>query len=163
MDVDQKLEELSILVEEAKSVPLSASCMVNRAAVLDLIDDIRDALPSSLSDADQLLAEREAVVAEGRREAERLIAEARERQMEMLSQHEVYLVAVAESEALRAETLDEVTRMRRETDDYIDARLATFEITLHKTLSAVERGRDKLRGQAELEDEYLEEDGPIPD
>ena len=57
MDVDQKLEELSVLVEEAKAVPLSASCMVNRAVVLDLIDDIRDALPSSLSDADQLLAE----------------------------------------------------------------------------------------------------------
>ncbi|MFZ4510139.1 MAG: hypothetical protein ACOYNJ_04175 [Candidatus Nanopelagicales bacterium] len=162
MDVDQKLEELSVLVEEAKSVPLSASCMVNRAVVLDLIDDIRDALPSSLSDADQLLAEREAVVSEGRREADRLIAEAREEQLRMLSQHEVYLVAVAESEALRGETFDEVTRMRRETDDYIDARLATFEITLHKTLSAVERGRDKLRGQAELEEEYDEDEGPIP-
>ncbi|MFM1965809.1 MAG: hypothetical protein RL134_1534 [Actinomycetota bacterium] len=164
MDVDQKLEELSTLVEEAKAVPLSASCMVNRAVVLDLIDDIRDALPSSLSDADQLLAEREAVVAEGRREADRLIAEAREEQLRMLSQHEVYLVAVAESEALRAETLDEVTRMRRETDDYIDARLATFEITLHKTLAAVERGRDKLRGQAEFDDDYPEDEGgPIPD
>ena len=163
MDVDQKLEELSVLVEEAKAVPLSASCMVNRAAVLDLIDDIRDALPSSLSDADQLLAEREAVVAEGRREADRLIAEAREEQLRMLSQHEVYLVAVAESEALRAETLDEVTRMRRETDDYIDARLATFEITLHKTLAAVERGRDKLRGQAEFEEEYVDDEGPIPE
>jgi cell division septum initiation protein DivIVA len=163
VDVDQKLEELSVLVEEAKAVPLSASCMVNRAVVLDLIDDIRDALPSSLSDADQLLAEREAVVSEGRREADRLIAEAREEQLRMLSQHEVYLVAVAESEALRGETFDEVTRMRRETDDYIDARLATFEITLHKTLSAVERGRDKLRGQAELEEEYAEDEGPIPD
>jgi F0F1-type ATP synthase membrane subunit b/b' len=164
VDVDQKLEELSTLVEEAKAVPLSASCMVNRAVVLDLIDDIRDALPSSLSDADQLLAEREAVVAEGRREADRLIAEAREEQLRMLSQHEVYLVAVAESEALRAETLDEVTRMRRETDDYIDARLATFEITLHKTLAAVERGRDKLRGQAEFDDDYPEDEGgPIPD
>ena len=163
MDVDQKLEELSILVEEAKAVPLSASCMVNRAVVLDLIDDIRDALPSSLSDADQLLAEREAVVAEGRLEADRLIALAREQQLQMLSQHEIYLVAVAESEALRAETLDEVTRMRRETDDYIDARLATFEITLHKTLAAVERGRDKLRDQAHIEEEYLEGDGPIPE
>ncbi|MGA1667698.1 MAG: hypothetical protein ACO4AK_03740 [Candidatus Nanopelagicales bacterium] len=163
MDVDQKLEELSILVEEAKAVPLSASCMVNRAAVLDLIDDIRDALPSSLSDADQLLAEREAVVSEGRRDAERLIAEAREQQMQMLSQHEIYLVAVAESEALRAETFDEVTRMRRETDDYIDARLATFEITLHKTLAAVERGRDKLRGQSEFDEEFADDGGPIPD
>ncbi len=163
MDVDQKLEELSVLVEEAKAVPLSASCMVNRTVVLDLIDDIRDVLPSSLSDADQLLAEREAVVAEGRREADRLIAQAREEQLRMLSQHEVYLVAVAESEALRAETFDEVTRMRRETDDYIDARLATFEITLHKTLAAVERGRDKLRDQAEFEEDYAEDEGPVPD
>lgn len=162
MDVDQKLEELSVLIEEAKAVPLSASCMVNRAVVLDLIDDIRDALPSSLSDADQLLAEREAVVAEGRIEADRLIADAREEQLRMVSQHEVYLVAVAESEALRAETFEEVTRMRRETDDYIDARLATFEITLHKTLAAVERGRDKLRDQAEVEEEYDEDEGPVP-
>lgn len=162
MDVDQKLEELAVMIEEAKAVPLSASCMVNRAVVLDLIDDIREALPSSLSYADQLLAEREALVAEGRREADRLIAEAREEQVRMLSQHEVYLVAVAESEALRADTEDEVTRMRHETDDYIDARLATFEITLHKTLAAVERGRDKLRGQVEEQEEFDDVDGPIP-
>ena len=160
MDVDEKLDELAQIMEQAKAVPLSASCMVNRAQVLDLIEDIRDALPSSLSDADQLLAEREAVVAEGRLEADRLIAQAREEQVRMLSQHEIYLVAVAESEAIRAETEEETYRMRRETDDYIDARLATFEITLHKTLSAVERGRDKLRGQAE--EDLLEGEEPLP-
>ena len=160
MDVDQRLDELAQMVEQAKAVPLSASCMINRAHVLDVIEDIRDALPRSLSDADQLLAEREAVVAEGRLEAQRLIAEAREEQIRMLSQHEIYLVAVAEAEALRAETEDETTRMRRETDDYIDARLATFEITLHKTLPAVERGRDKLRGQAE--EDYIDDDQPLP-
>ena len=159
MDVDQRLDELAQIVEQAKAVPLSASCMVNRAQVLDLIDDIRDALPRSLSAADDLLAEREAVVAEGRREADLLIAQAREEQIRMLSQHEIYLVAVAEAEAIRAETEDETTRMRHETDDYIDARLATFEITLHKTLAAVERGRDKLRGQ--VEEEFVEE-GPLP-
>ncbi len=42
MDVDEKLEELAQLVEEAKSVPLSTSCMVNRAQVLDLIEEIHD-------------------------------------------------------------------------------------------------------------------------
>ncbi|MFM7596780.1 MAG: hypothetical protein ACKO70_00150 [Actinomycetota bacterium] len=160
MDVDQRLDELAQMVEQAKAVPLSASCMVNRAQVLDVIEDIRDALPRSLSDADQLLAEREAVVAEGRLEAQRLIAEAREEQVRMLSQHEIYLVAVAEAEALRAETEEETDRMRRETDDYIDARLATFEITLNKTLTAVERGRDKLRGQ--VEEDYIEDDQPLP-
>ena len=42
MDVDQRLEELAILIEEAKAVPLSASCMDNRAQVLDMIEDISE-------------------------------------------------------------------------------------------------------------------------
>ena len=78
MDVDEKLEELAQLVEEAKSVPLSTSCMVNRAQVLDLIEEIHDLLPEALTHADHLLADRSAVVDEGRREADRMIAEARE-------------------------------------------------------------------------------------
>lgn len=161
MDVDEKLEELAQLVEEAKSVPLSASCMVNRMQVLDLIEEIHDLLPESLTHADHLLADRTAVVEEGRREAEILIMEAREEQQRMLSQHEVYLVAVAEAEALRAETAAECERMRRETDDYIDAKLATFEIALHKTLTAVERGRDKIRGASP--DEIDGGDEPLPE
>jgi cell division septum initiation protein DivIVA len=148
MDVDEKLEELAQLVEEAKSVPLSASCMVNRAQVLDLLDEIHDLLPESLTHADHLLADRTAVVEEGRREADEILAQAREEQQRMLSEHELYLVAVAEAEALRAETAADCERMRQETDDYIDAKLANFEIALHKTLTAVERGRDKIRGAA---------------
>jgi hypothetical protein len=37
--------------------------------------------------------------------------------------------------------------MRLQTEDYVDAKLANFEVVLHKTLSAVERGREKLRGR----------------
>lgn len=79
----------------------------------------------------------------------------------MLSQHEVYLVAVAEAEAIRAETAAECDRMRRETDDYIDAKLATFEIALHKTLTAVERGRDRIRG--DVDEEIHGGDEPLPE
>lgn len=161
MDVDEKLEELAQLVEEAKSVPLSASCMVNRAQVLDLLDEIHDLLPESLTHADHLLADRTAVVEEGQREADEILAQAREEQQRMLSEHEVYLVAVAEAEALRAETAAECERMRQETDDYIDSKLANFEIALHKTLTAVERGRDKIRG-ANPED-FHGGDEPLPE
>lgn len=162
MDVDEKLEELAVIIEQAKAVPLSASCMVNRGQILDLIEEIRELLPESLSDADHLLAEREAVVDEGRREADRLIAAAREEQVRMLSQHEVYQVAVAEAEAIRLEVQDETERMRQETDDYVDGKLATFEVALHKTLQAVERGREKLRGEVP-EVELREGDEVLPD
>lgn len=48
---------------------------------------------------------------------------------------------------MRAEAVEETIRMRMETDDYIDAKLATFEIALNKTLQTVDRGRERLRAQ----------------
>jgi F0F1-type ATP synthase membrane subunit b/b' len=147
VDVQERLDELTVLIEDAKAVPLSASCMVNRAQVLDLIEEIRQLLPESVARADELLADREAVVQDGRREADRILERARSEADRMVSEHEVYLAAVAESQALRSEVSDETMRMRTETDDYIDAKLAGFEITLEKTLQTVERGRERLRAQ----------------
>jgi hypothetical protein len=65
----------------------------------------------------------------------------------MVSEHEVYLAAVQEANELHRATAQETAHMRKETDDYIDAKLATFEITLQKTLQTVDRGRDRLRSQ----------------
>ena len=147
MDVQERLDELQVLIEDAKAMPLSASCLVNRTQVLDLIEEIRQLLPESVHRADELLADREAVVQDGRREADRILERARTEADRMVSEHEVYLAAVAESQALRADVAAETARMRQETDDYIDAKLATFEITLQKTLQTVDRGRDRLRSQ----------------
>ena len=147
MDVQERLDELAVLVEDAKSVPLSASCVLNRAQVLDLIEEIRQLLPESVMRADELLADREAVVQDGRREADRILERARGEADRMISEHEVYLAAVSEADALRHDSLQETARMRQETDDYIDSKLATFEITLHKTLQTVDRGRERLRSQ----------------
>ena len=147
MDVQERLDELTVMVEDAKSMPLSASCVLNRSQLLDVIDEIRQLLPESVYRADELLADREAVVQDGRREADRILEQARAQADRMVSEHEVYLAAVAESNSLRSEAATETARMRQETDDYIDAKLATFEITLQKTLQTVDRGRERLRSQ----------------
>lgn len=65
----------------------------------------------------------------------------------MVSEHEVYLAAVSEADAIRRAVEAETAAMRHETDNYIDAKLATFEITLQKTLQTVDRGRERLRAQ----------------
>jgi cell division septum initiation protein DivIVA len=157
VDVQERLDELAVLIEDAKAMPLSASCIVNRAQVLDLIGEIRQLLPESVHRADELLADREAVVQDGRREADRILERARADADRLVSEHEVYLAAVAESEALTRYTQGETARMRQETDDYIDAKLATFEITLQKTLQTVDRGRDRLRSQ------MYQELAPLPE
>ncbi|MBI1377744.1 MAG: hypothetical protein GC157_09730 [Frankiales bacterium] len=154
MDVHDKLDELSTLVEGARAMPMSASCVVNRGQVLDLLDDVRALLPHSLAQADDLLGNREDIVAAAREEAEGILADARRHAAEMVSEHEVYRAAVAEAES---------ARMRRETDDYVDAKLANFEVALHKTIAAVQKGRDKIRGRHDFEElAGHEDDRPLP-
>lgn len=161
MDVHDKLDELCALVENARAMPMSASCVVNRGQVLDLLDEVRALLPSSLAQADDVLAEREGIVAAARVSAADILAQADEEARARVSEHEVYRAAVAEADAVRAEADLEAERMRRETDDYVDAKLANFEVALHKTLTAVQKGRDKIRGRQAYDD--LGEDlAPLP-
>ena len=152
MDVHDKLDDLSSMVENARAMPMSASCVVNRGHVLDLLDEVRALLPDSLAQADDVLADREDLLAAARGEAEQIILEARGHARELVGEHEIYRAAVAEADAVRADADAEAARMRRETDDYVDAKLANFEVALHKTIAAVQKGRDKIRGRHDFDE-----------
>jgi len=93
VDVHDKLDELAAVIENARSMPMSASCVVNRGEVLGLLEELRELLPEEFRHAEMLLQDREAVVDEGSREATRLIAEARAEQARLVSQSEVLLEA----------------------------------------------------------------------
>jgi len=150
-DVDRKLEQLAELVENARAMPMSASCIVNRTEVLSLIDELRALMPSEVREAQFLLGDRESVISEGRVEADAIIAAAHVERARLVSETEVMTLATAESERVVAEARDEAASMRREVDDYVDQKLATFEVVLTKTLTAVERGRERLHGRIDAD------------
>lgn len=151
MDVHTKLDEITTLVEHARAMPMSASCIVNRAEVMTLLEELRALLPEEFDLAEQLLAGRDQVVAEGRDEADQIIAAAHEERMRLVSETEVFAQAQLEAGRIKGEAADEAESMRQQVDAYVDGKLATFEITLNKTLAAVHRGRDKLRGRGEMD------------
>ena len=165
MDVQAKLDQLTQLVESARSMPMSASCVVNRGEVLALVDEIRELLPGALREAEWILKDREEVVEEGRKEGEQIVAAARVEATRLVSRTEIMQTATREAERVTAEATENAKTMRLEVEDYVDTKLANFEVVLHKTLTAVERGRDKLRGRHELdqlsEGELLPDD-PLP-
>ena len=72
------LEALAAAVEQARAMPMSSSVLVNRAELLDLVDQAREALPAQLTRADALLADADAARGEARAEAEAVLARARE-------------------------------------------------------------------------------------
>ena len=131
-------------------MPMSASCIVNRAEVLGLIEEMRELLPDEFRHAQLLLDDREAVVEEGRRQAERMIAEAEVERDRLTSDRDVRRgCRRGRAEQIRGAAVEEAHTMRAEVDDYVDSKLANFEVVLDKTMAAVRRGRDKLRGRTE--------------
>ena len=149
MDAIEKLLSAITTVEEARSVPLSASCVVHRGELLEILNEVKAALPRDLESAQDLLASRDAIIEDGQASAEQLIAHAREEVSRMVEQ--TAIVSAAREESSRI--LDEATLanevQREDVDAYIDSRLATLEVILNKTLDAINRGRERLAGASD--------------
>ena len=77
MEIFDRLDDVSTMVETAKAVPLSQSCVVPRLELLDLIDDVRVAIPDTVREADLVLRRRDDILADARRETDALVASAR--------------------------------------------------------------------------------------
>jgi cell division septum initiation protein DivIVA len=166
VDVHAKLDELTALVENARAMPMSASCVVNRSELLNHLDEVRALLPSEIAGAQQVIEEKQAVVESGREEAERIIEEAKAERARLIARTDVMRAASREAEEVLAAAHADADRMRAEIDDYVDAKLANFEVVLHKTLQAVEKGRAKISGRHELDalaEPYEEDERPLPE
>ncbi len=146
MDVHDKLDELTALVENARAMPMSASCVINRGDLLALVEEIRELLPEEFRHAELLLHDRESVVDEGRREARRLIEVAEAEAARLVAETELLQQARRQADEITALSHEDAVAMRREVDDYVDTKLAHFEVLLERTLVAVNRGRERLRG-----------------
>jgi len=176
MDLAARLQQLEDMVKEAKSMPLSSSALLNREELLELVKELQEALPEEIKQARWVVKDREELLAKARHEAEGIVATARAEQLEMASREEVVRRAQEESERILSEAEEEVRTMRLEAEDYVDAKLAQFEIVLRKiqeelqksarglarTLDQVELGREKLRGVATpAQQEFAPEEPPL--
>ena len=143
-----KLEQLRQMVDEARSMPMSASAVVNRWELLGLIDELSGELEKASAESERVVTAREAILAEGRREAEGIVADAHREREKLISDTDVFRVARREADTLVARAREDAEALRQETDQYVDAKLANFEVTLARTSDAVRRGRQRLAGRS---------------
>lgn len=146
MDSIEKLNTAIAIVEEARGVPLSASCVVHRGEMLEILEGARDVLPIDLSGAEEIIGKRDQIIEDGRASAESMIATAREDVARMVEQTSIVRAARDEAQRILDEARDVAEDERREVEAYIDGRLATLEVILNKTMEAVARGRERLEG-----------------
>lgn len=147
--VVERIQSAITTVEDARGVPLSASCVVHRGELLEVLDEARAAFPADLANAQEIIANREVILEDARNTADQLISLAREEVAQMVEQTEIVAAAREEARRILEEVDEEARKEREEIEAYIDSRLATLEVILNKTLDVVQRGREKLQGVEE--------------
>ncbi len=142
--VTSRLNELRQALEEARSMPMSASAVVNRAEVLGLLERVEESLQHAFADAGEVVGERASVVAAGQEEADAILRQARSESERLVGETNVYQVAAARAAELDEAAQRETQALRAETEKYIEEKLANFELTLERTLDVVRRGRARI-------------------
>jgi cell division septum initiation protein DivIVA len=149
----ETVDELTTVIENARSVPMSSSCMVPRDHLLDLLDDLRESLPEDVQAAGAIVEQRTEILQQAQAEAERLTGRTRGESEQLLGQarrtreeilgtarrqrDELLAQAQAEAEELIAAAEDEAERLlaegRRQRDELIEEAHREHEVLITET------------------------------
>ena len=174
-DLASTLRELREVIDSARTMPMSASVLVNREEALELVDEALAALPEELRHARWLLKEREEYLAQARRDAEDIVEAGRVQAERMVERTEVAREARRVAQQVLSHAEADSRRLRHEAEDYIDQKLAAFEVVLERTMDKVVKGRAQLQAVVEplpsdlpaehtgLEAMYDDEERPVFD
>jgi hypothetical protein len=150
-DVETIMHRVADLIGNARPMPLSASVMINRDEVLELVEEALSRLPEELRAARWLLREREEFLAKVQREGDDILDAARVRAERMVQRTEVVRNAQHTARQVIDDAEAEARRLKHEAEDFCDQKLAQFEIVLDRTIRTVQAGRSRL--QASLPDD----------
>jgi len=138
------VERLEGMLANGKKLPLTSSVVIDQAAALELIDELRHAIPEEVQSARRINAEGERILERANQEAERIVARAREQASQLIDEQGLTEAAEAESRRIVAEAEAEAGQTRQGADDYAADVLLRLEAEVSRVLGQIERGIDAL-------------------
>ena len=147
--VEELLDMLFDMVDEAKNVPLSGDkCMIERDRALDLIDDIRAQFPVELSEAKKVMASRADMIASAKREAEAIRRQAEEKAKQLLSEETILLQARQRANELMQQAEDRSRELKRSANEYCEDALRRTEEAVAEAYNEIKQSRARFRAAA---------------
>lgn len=142
------------MVQDARSMPLAADkCILERDRVLDMLDEIIAQLPGELKQSRTIVESRNELISQARREAENILAEAREKAKQMVTREAIYAEAKKRSEELVGQTQAKINQLRKAANEYMDESLRQTEEVVSKALAEVRDTRMKFRAVTEAQEQ----------
>ena len=147
--VEELLDMLFEMVDEAKNIPLSSDkCVIERDRALDLIDDIRAQFPMELAEAKKLLAARTEYIASAKREAELIRKQAEEKAKQLLAENEVLNQARQRSNEMMQQAEERSRELKRSANEYCEDALRRTEEAVAEAYDEIKQSRARFRAAA---------------
>ena len=153
-NIEDIIGALYDMVQDARSMPLAADkCILERARVLDILDEIIAQLPAELKQSRTIVESRNELINQARREAESILRQAQEQAQQMLTKEAIYKEAKQKSDELVGQTQDRINLLRKAGNEYMDEALRQTEETISKALEDVRETRMKFRTVTEAQEQ----------
>ncbi len=144
MDILHLVDRLEELFNESKPIWFTHNVVVDEDRMLDLIDQMRVAIPEEIKKAQQLLSQRDRILAQAQEEASRTIALAREKAEKLVDNDPITQAAQIKAEQIIAQARYESEQTRKETDSYIINSFKNVQSELEKVTHQINNGIDAL-------------------
>lgn len=140
MDILQLIDRLEELFNESKAIPLTHNVMVDEDRMLDIIDQMRIAIPEEVKKAQQLLGQRDRVLAQAQEEANRTLELARQKADQLVSKDVVAQDAQRRADQIILQARIEADNIRADADEYVINSLTQLQEELERISNQVNNG-----------------------
>lgn len=147
MDIMELIDKLEEVITNASKVPLLNKVLVDQEEVFQLIDSLREAIPTEIKEARWIIRNKQQQLEEAQKEAQRIIAEAKEKAQRLASESEIVKEAKRQAQEIIENARAKEREIRNAAEDYADEMLANLEANLGKMLATVQRGRERLQSK----------------
>jgi F0F1-type ATP synthase membrane subunit b/b' len=140
MDILQLIDRLEELFNQSKSIPLTRNVMVDEDRMLDIIDQMRIAIPEEVKKAQQLLGQRDRVLAQAQEEANRTLEIARQKADQLVTKDMVVQEAQRRADQILVQARTDAENIRIDADDYVLDSLNQLQAELERITNQVSNG-----------------------
>ncbi len=159
MDIINIIDRLETLIETSKAVPMSGNVRIDKTKALELVDQLRLAVPQEIKSAEEVLSSKDYIISQAHAEARHTKSKAEDDYRQRVDQNEIIALAesraedtLKEAEQRAARVLEsseaEATNRRTEADAYALRSLRALEKELASITGSVRKGIDVLSGHA---------------
>jgi hypothetical protein len=147
MDILQLVDRLEELFNNSKPIPLTHSVVVDENLFMDIIDQMRISIPDDIKKAQQVLAQKDRILAQAQEEANRTVGMAREKSEKMVEKSDIYQSAQAKVDQIAEQARKEAAQTQMDADRYVMETLTKLEAELNRIISQVQNGIKTLEAE----------------